>query len=1091
MPIKCLLIRFLYLSVISSLSTLLAITSYGQSATDVLQGQFVVGIDPADREKALIALQGFAAETGLIVSRKYPNHQAPKQAVNEYGQALADLSTIYEVKHHGDAQEQEALIKLTKRVVGVHWAEPLYKHELLYVPNDPLANPATTGQANYLNLIKAYDAWNVGRGDTSIKIGIVDSGLDVFQEDLRNKIAYNQADPINGLDDDGNGLVDDFFGWNFFDNNRNLGIAVNSNGHGQTVASIAAAEANNQRGLAGIAFNCRFVPVVVFGPGNASGDTYAGIVYAADRGCQVINLSWGRNRNNQSEYERMIIRYATINKNASVVAAAGNTNAELDFLPASYEFVTSVAYTDYSDNLDPNATVSTFVDMTAPGGNVWSINATGGYSNSASGSSFAAPMVAAGMALLKAQYPFYNAQQIAELCRVNADDNRFLNTNRGRFDRMGYGRLNLLNAIARTKSVAMRLSNIRISARNSGNLALANDTLEIRFDLTNYLNPVLNGRVEVAVTSGNATVTQGFWTFNALASMGSLTNDLAPLRLIVPSSAFNQIVRLQFRLTSTNYSDFQNFKFVANPDYADLGNDRISTTYASNGRISYADVLNTAGRSHRLDGKLTLGAGGLVLAVTDRQVPNNIIDTAGKDNHFAVRERLRWQTRNTSQDQWTSLFNDSLYGLTRPRIAIRQVITGLKTAPANRCQLLEYELFNQSNQTYDSVSLGVFTDWDLNNTRQNVAAYDTANKIGYVYAHPNTNTTVWGNRQFAGVQVIGGGEPQFFASDLDITVQGTNVNFNTGFSLANKFRCITRGLLRTEAGMTRSGGNDVATLTGIKIRNFRPGERRKVAFAIGSGYSLSDLRTTFSAAKLTYSQGKMGQIPQVSNVTVCAGSDVYIVPRNGVNFGFYDRAALTTPLATGRFLLLRDVRQTTTIYVTNQDSVYESAAVPVTITVTGPQANFRMTPSQLDLRFGNTVNFTNTSVGATSYQWSFGNGNTSSLTSLSQQYSQPGYYPVRLIARSNTSPCVDTLTLQLYVFDGTTNLAERKETALKCWPNPTKDFLNLDQVAAYAVYNLMGHCLASGRGTKIDLREYAKGLYLVQLNGAVVRVVRE
>lgn len=1058
------------------------------SGDGIVEGQFVLSLRPDARIQGPELLQQWAQDNGYGLQRVFPLHQPPTKLVNEMGLPLTDLSLFYRVTLPQSASRSKPdlakILQSAKAISCVQWAEPFYEHDLLYTPNDPLANPAVTGQGNYLNLIKAYDAWNVTKGDSSIKIGVVDSGLDVLQEDLRNKIAFNTSDPINGVDDDNNGFVDDYYGWNFFNNNNNLGIAINSNGHGQVVAGIAAAEANNGRGIAGIGFKTMFVPVVVFGPNNQSAaDLYAGVVYAADRGCQVINLSWGRNRNNQSEFERAIINYAAINKNATIVAAAGNTPAELDFLPASYPYVLSVAFNDYADQLDVAATFSAYIDINAPGGNIWSINAVGGYNSTSSGSSFAAPMVAAGAALAKAVYPNYNALQIAELVRVNTDDNRFVGVNRNRYDRVGSGRLNLINAVTKTKPIAMRISDVEIVGRQSGSARNSGDTLEIRLKVTNYLDPVLFGNVQVSVSAGNAVVTQGFWQFGALPTLGSATNTSIPLRIFIPANTpLNQSTILVFRLGSNNYTDFQSHKFTVNQDFVTVANNRFGATYSSPGRIAYQDVTNQIGNSITLDGKLLVGGSGLLIGANPQQVPNNVIDTTGKDLHFGSLSRIRSLPTVGGILRATSAFKDSLYGRNRLGLLVRQSISSLPTIPANRCHILEYEILNQSQTAYDSLSIGVLTDWDLNNYSQNFARWDTTNRLGYAY-NAAGGASYYGPQIYAGVQAVGGGEPQYFASDLDQAVQGTNVNFNGGFSLANKFRSMSRGILRPEAGFSKPMGNDVATITGIKLRRLLPGQKAKVAFAIGAGYSLAELRSTVNSAKAAYSAGRTGPIPSISSMTVCAGADVLLAPSNGQQFNFYDRPALSTPIGTGRFLLVRNVRRTTTFYVTNIDSVFESQATPLTVTTTGPQADFVMTPSVLDLQIGNTVNFSNQSTGATSYAWDFGNGNTSTLPSTTQRYNIPGIYQIKLIVRSATSPCADTLQLPLVVTDGTTSLAtEAQRAAYQPYPIPTADLLMLRASNPWQLYDATSRLVASGHGSQIPTNAYANGLYWLELS---------
>lgn len=1020
----------------------------------------------------------WARESRATVSRKFPKHQAPEQAtINGY--PTADLSLIYEVywPSKQPLKHLENDLQLLRNLPAIAWAEPLYAHELFRLPNDPHANPNTGGQANYLSLIRAYDAWNITSGDTSVKIGIVDSGLDIANEDLTNKIALNLADPINGFDDDGNGLIDDLYGWNFFDNNNNLSIAQASNGHGQTVASISSAQGNNARGMAGVAFGSPFVPVVVFGPNNSSRDAYAGIVYAADRGCKVINLSWGRQNNNPSEYERTIIRYAAINKNATLVAAAGNTPAELDFLPASYDHVLSVAYTDYNSNLDPNATWSTFVDLSAPGANIWSINATGGYSAGASGSSFAAPMVAAACALVRTAHPFLNAQQAAELVRVNTDDNRFSSVNQNRFDKVGSGRLNVAQAVARTRNIAMRLENIVATNRRGSPLLANGDTVELRFQLRNFLSTVLGGQVSVSVTSGNASVISGgSWTFGALASMATAHNAQLPLRIRLGNNGVNQKVYLQFRFTASGYTDFQSHQLVVNQSFLHIGSERFSNTYGDNGRISYVDIPNTIGAGIRLDNQLLAGTGGLVVAATPTRVPNSVMDTTGKDAHFLNTQRWRITEETPTYLQASQVMTDSLFGRNRPGLRISQQLRVYKQVPANRAHVLELEVSNTGSQNWDSLSVALLMDWNLQNWRRNRTDYDTMTRTAYAFSLP---AGIFTETPVAGIRVLGGGDPQVFASDLTNTVTGTNVNFNGGFSLADKFRCASRGLLRTQAGWSLSTGNDIASLVGAKIRGLAPGQRKRVALAIGAGYSLQELNSALSTAAALYTQGRVGPMPQIASQTICYGSEVNLAPANGQIFKFYDRPSLSTPIAEGRFLHLRGVRGPRTVWITNADSLFESAPTVVNINVAGPEADFEMVPPMLILSQGNNVTFQNRSRQADRYLWDFGNGQTSTAVNPVVTYTVPGVYNVKLQSWSNASACTDSLVLPLRVW-ATTNLATGLNSKLTVRHSATS--WQWDVPCPYQLLNAAGALVTHGSAANLSHAGLPKGVYFLHLS---------
>jgi subtilisin family serine protease len=122
------------------------------------------------------------------------------------------------------------------------------------------------------------------------------------------------------VDDDRNGLIDDFRGWDFSDDDNDA--SPTTNGHGTSVASFSSARGNNGIGVAGVAFTTRILPIKVYGNSFAG---YDGIAYAAAQGANVLNLSWGRSGGSPSAFEQDVINFAAINRSAVIVAAAGNT----------------------------------------------------------------------------------------------------------------------------------------------------------------------------------------------------------------------------------------------------------------------------------------------------------------------------------------------------------------------------------------------------------------------------------------------------------------------------------------------------------------------------------------------------------------------------------------------------------------------------------------------------------------------------------------------------------------------------------------------------------------------------------------------
>ena len=216
--------------------------------------------------------------------------------------------------------------------------EPLFTHRTFFSPNDP-----DIGSQYYINLIEANEAWDVTHGNSSIVIGIVDTGGDLDHPDLQNNIFIDPADPTDGIDNDGDGYIDNNRGWDFSgadasligtpgfqgDNNPSV-FSGNKFGHGTMVAGCASATTNDGVGISGVGFNTKLLFTKHYAdnqPDNStsySSNLYEGLLYAALHGAKIINCSWGNT--NASGIAQDIINYVTLELGCLVVAAAGNSN---------------------------------------------------------------------------------------------------------------------------------------------------------------------------------------------------------------------------------------------------------------------------------------------------------------------------------------------------------------------------------------------------------------------------------------------------------------------------------------------------------------------------------------------------------------------------------------------------------------------------------------------------------------------------------------------------------------------------------------------------------------------------------------------
>ena len=291
----------------------------------------------------------------------------------------------------------------------IEHVEPNYLVRVTALPDDPrfsvlhgLRNTGQLGGSPGAD-IAAEAAWDVTTGDREVVVGIVDTGIDYEHPDLAGNIWINTAEIAgNGIDDDGNGFVDDVRGWDFVAGDND---PMDDNGHGTHVAGTVGAVGNNGRGVTGVAWKVRLLPLKFLGAnglGNVA-NAVAAIDYATSLGVDITNNSWSGPAYSRALEEAI---RAAGEREILFVAASGNTGTDNDRLPAypaSYELpnILAVTATDPADLPAPFANVgSGSVHLGAPGVSVFSTLPGDRYGTS-SGTSMASPHVAGAAALIR------------------------------------------------------------------------------------------------------------------------------------------------------------------------------------------------------------------------------------------------------------------------------------------------------------------------------------------------------------------------------------------------------------------------------------------------------------------------------------------------------------------------------------------------------------------------------------------------------------------------------------------------------------------------------------------------------------------
>lgn len=769
-----------------------------------------------------------------------------KQDVSKRLPGDTDLDKFIRVKYEGNIDPTELSEEILRTNSDIlEWVEPEFVMEAMFIPNDP-----STNLQYHIGRINCFQAWDINQGDTSVYIGIVDSGSDLDHPDLAANIRYNYADPINNIDDDNNGFVDDFMGWDFYSGDNDPNIQGTGSDHGSHVSGCASQVTNNNVHGSGPGFKVK-LRITKHSPDFPSPSIFNsndGIVYQYQNGAKVINCSFGSP--SYSSATQNIVNNAWA-AGTVILASAGNDGVYTPRYPGAYDNVVCVAA---STSADLKAGFSNFhetVDIIAPGQGILSTVFNNNYAFF-DGTSMSSPVSAGVVGLIRSKYPSWTPTQVVDRLKLGVDSIYHLNP--AYIGMIGTGRVNAFKCLSDLPIIA-RLSQ---SASDSlyGNNDGVFDVDEVTTLSITFKNTWLAGNnvsLRLSSTDPDIEIVQdSVYVGNLSAYTTYTTPHSATFRVKAKSTCpFDKSISFSLTTSSNAYIDNNsaNFSVIFRQGWATHTINNLKLSVTKDGAVgkktqAYGNGLNITGYS----GQQML-EGGLLIGVSNTKVSDACrrgnAPATFSDTDFTAISSFRMNTPGVNSDQdGIGYFNDDGAGSNKIGVTVRSESFAWSSGPDDDYIIFRYTVKNTSGANISNMFVGLYSYFTPNGLNSNnITELDTANKIGFTRNNSTSNP-------FLGVRLLTGQTLNFKA------INATEVL--TGFTTQEKWDAMSGGIVNGSIG---PGINCMMVSAGpVNLNN---NDSVVVGFAVVKGNDRAELITNSGTAKTKF---EIIGIEQVSTI---------------------------------------------------------------------------------------------------------------------------------------------------------------------------------------------------------------------------------